>query len=485
MTNDAPAAPPAPSSVNKTTLLIVFVTVFIDLLGFGIVLPLLPRYGALFNASGMQLGMLMASFSAMQFLFAPMWGSLSDRVGRRPILLLGLAGSTFSYGLFGYVSAQGRDALILSFSPLAWMYVARIGAGIAGATISTAQAVIADCTGVENRGRGMAMIGAAFGIGFTFGPLIGAVCVVDDAAVALNDSQWVMVKAWNDDSDLISKEQFLADVIQEDKLSDANAEAISALLTSPLSRVELKGRLLEPPSGLPGYVASILSAMALLLAAFKLQESRKPSEQSQRTSHRAFRPSEALRHLSTPGMSIILVAVFITTFGFAQFESTLSLLTREFGYSSRWNFLLYAYVGLVLTIGQGLLVRRLLPRIGERRIALIGVILMTLGFSLIGLTAMKVLPAVALWYILPIVVLGFSAVTPSLQSMLSQAATSDEQGSVLGTGQSLSSLARILGPSLGIPLLTYSTSMPYFLGAAFILVGGTLIRQMPGKRKPE
>jgi len=139
----------------------------------------------------------------------------------------------------------------------------------------------------------------------------------------------------------------------------------------------------------------------------------------------------------------------------------------------------------VLTIGQGLLVRRLLPRIGERRIALIGVILMTLGFSLIGLTAMKVLPAVALWYILPIVVLGFSAVTPSLQSMLSQAATSDEQGSVLGTGQSLSSLARILGPSLGIPLLTYSTSMPYFLGAAFILVGGTLIRQMPGKRKPE
>jgi len=485
VTNDAPAAATAPASVNKATLLIVFVTVFIDLLGFGIVLPLLPRYGALFNASGFELGMLMASFSAMQFLFAPMWGSLSDRVGRRPILLLGLAGSTFSYGLFGYVSAQGRDALILGFSPLAWMYVARIGAGIAGATISTAQAVIADCTGVENRGRGMAMIGAAFGIGFTFGPLIGAVCVVDDAAVALNDSQWVMVKAWNDDSDLISKEQFLADVIQEDKLSDANAEAISALLTSPLSRVELKGRLLEPPSGLPGYVASILSAMALLLAAFKLQESRKPSEQPQRTSHRAFRPSEALRHLSTPGMSMILVAVFITTFGFAQFESTLSLLTREFGYSSRWNFLLYAYVGLVLTIGQGLLVRRLLPRIGERRMALIGVVLMTFGFSLIGLTGMKILPAVSLWYILPIVVIGFSAVTPSLQSMLSQAASSDEQGSVLGTGQSLSSLARILGPMIGLTLMEWSTSMPYFLGAVLILGGGTLIRQMPRKRKPE
>ena len=146
--------------MNKATLFIVFLTVFIDLLGFGIVLPLLPRYGALFNASGMQLGMLMASFSAMQFIFAPIWGGLSDRIGRRPILMLGLAGSTISYGLFGYVSAQGRDAFILGFSPLVWMYVTRIGAGIAGATISTAQAVIADCTGVEGRGKGMALIGA-------------------------------------------------------------------------------------------------------------------------------------------------------------------------------------------------------------------------------------------------------------------------------------------------------------------------------------
>lgn len=468
--------------MNKATLLVVFVTVFIDLLGFGIVLPLLPRYGALFNASGFQLGMLMASFSAMQFLFAPMWGSLSDRVGRRPILLLGLAGSTFSYGLFGYVSAQGRDALILGFSPLAWMYIARIGAGIAGATISTAQAVIADCTGVENRGRGMAMIGAAFGIGFTFGPLIGAVCVVDDAAVALNDSQWAMVKAWDDESTPVSKEEFLEDVFQADNISDANKEAISSLLSTPLSRVELKGRLLEPPSGVPGYVASILSALAFLLAAVKLQESHRPSQQTQPSSHRVFRPGEVVRHLSSPGLSMILIAVFITTFGFAQFESTLSLLTREFGYSSKWNFLLYAYVGLVLTIGQGVLVRRMLPRIGERRMALIGVTLMTIGFSLIGLTGLKVLPAVSLWFILPIVVIGFSAVTPSLQSLLSQAANSDEQGSVLGTGQSLSSLARILGPSLGIPLLTFSTSMPYFLGAALILGGGALIRQMPGKQ---
>ena len=466
-------------------MFIVFLTVFIDLLGFGIVLPLLPRYGALFNASYGQLGILMASFSAMQFVFAPMWGSLSDRIGRRPILLLGLAGSTVSYGLFGIVSAQGRDALILGFSPLVWMYVSRIGAGIAGATISTAQAVIADCTGVENRGKGMALIGAAFGMGFTFGPLVGAVCVSNDAAVALNDPQWALVKSWKDDTTPVSKPQFMDEVFQGSKISDANKEAIASLLKTPLSRVDLKHRLLAPPSGMPGYVASVLSALAFLLATVKLQESRRPSQLAQRSAHRAFRPGDAIRHLSTPGMSIILFAVFITTFGFAQFESTLSMLTSLFGYSTQWNFLLYAYVGLVLSIGQGMLVRRLLPRLGERRMALIGVTLMTVGFSLIGITGLKILPGMALWFILPIVVIGFSAVTPSLQSMLSQAASSDEQGSVLGTGQSLSSLARILGPLLGMPLLGQSASLPYFLGAVLILSGGALILRMPGKRSTE
>jgi DHA1 family tetracycline resistance protein-like MFS transporter len=468
-----------PASVNRTTLFLVFLTMFIDLLGFGIVLPLLPRYAAWFNASRLQLGLLMASFSAMQFLFAPLWGSVSDRIGRRPILMLGLMGSACSYGLFGYVSSQGRDFVWLGLTALPWLFITRIGAGIAGATISTAQAVIADCTGPENRGRGMALIGAAFGMGFTFGPLIGAACVSNDAAIALSDTQLQFVKEWDSTAaDSVSSDQFLKELVSADAttpLNDANREAIALLLPTPMPRNELRASLLQPPSGLPGYVAALLSTAALILASVKLQESRVPSASSERSVHRAFRPAEVFRHLSKPGLSIILFAIFITTFGFAQFESTLSLLTREFGYSSRWNFLLYAYVGFVLSIGQGLLVRRLLPRIGERRMALTGVVLMTTGFMLIGVTGLKVLPPSALWYILPIVVIGFSAVTPSLQSLLSRSASSDEQGAVLGTGQSLSSLARILGPFLGIQLLDVSTSMPYFLGACLILSGGALI----------
>lgn len=481
MTSDAPAASSTVSSVNKSTVLIVFLTVFIDLLGFGIVLPLLPRYAAWFDASDLQKGLLMASFSAMQFLFAPMWGALSDRIGRRPILMLGLCGSAVSYGLFGFASSQDRDAILLGLSPLTWLFITRITAGIAGATISTAQAVIADCTGAENRGKGMAMIGAAFGIGFTFGPLIGAASVSDGAAVALNDSQFSLVKGWPDDAVSVSVGQFQDEMKQAGPFDNANEEAIADVLAAPLPRSELKQRLLEPPSGLPGYIASGLSAFALLFAAVKLQESRRATDPSQNSSHRSFRPGEAVRHLRTPTLSVILFASFITTFGFAQFESTLSLLTREFGYGTRWNSLLYAYVGLVLSIGQGVLVRRMLPRFGERRMALIGVVLMTSGFVLIGLTGARILPPAALWFILPVVVIGFSAVTPSLSSLLSQAASRDEQGSVLGTGQSLSSLARILGPAIGIPLLGVSASLPYFLGACLILSGGALIQRLPAR----
>jgi len=153
-----------PDKSRKATLLIVFVVVFIDLLGFGIVLPLLPRYGAHFNASRMQLGLLMASFSAMQFLFAPIWGALSDRIGRRPVLMVGLLGSTFAYAMFGVATSLGREGQMLGLGALSWLFITRIAAGIAGATIATAQAVIADSTGAKGRGKGMALIGAAFGI---------------------------------------------------------------------------------------------------------------------------------------------------------------------------------------------------------------------------------------------------------------------------------------------------------------------------------
>lgn len=154
----------------RSPLATLFAIVFSDLVGFGIVIPLLPLVAEHHTASPWQLGVLMASFSAMQFLFSPLLGRLSDRVGRRPVLLISLAGSVAGYGLFAF--AHSFAALLLS----------RVVAGIAGANIATAQAVIADLTPPEGRARGMGLIGAAFGLGFIAGPAIAALLMPLGAA---------------------------------------------------------------------------------------------------------------------------------------------------------------------------------------------------------------------------------------------------------------------------------------------------------------
>jgi multidrug resistance protein len=142
-------------------LVILFITVFIDLLGFGIIIPLLPFYAESFGASAFAIGLLGTSFSLMQFLFSPIWGRWSDQIGRKPIILIGLLGSCLSY-----VTMALAGSLTL-------LFVARVVGGIAGANIPTAQAYIADVTTPENRARGMGLMGAAFGLGFIFGPAIG------------------------------------------------------------------------------------------------------------------------------------------------------------------------------------------------------------------------------------------------------------------------------------------------------------------------
>ena len=151
------------------------------------------------------------------------------------------------------------------------------------------------------------------------------------------------------------------------------------------------------------------------------------------------------RVLTHRALGPIIFAVFLTTFAFGQFETTLAMLTKRLGVTDRGNFYVFAYIGLILTLAQGLLVRRLIPRLGEYRMALGGVVLMTIGLLLIGQTA-KTSSLTMLIVVLPIVVVGFSATTPALQSMLSLKSGDDVQGEVLGVGQSISSLARIAGP---------------------------------------
>jgi multidrug resistance protein len=147
---------------------IVFTTVVIDLIGFGIVIPILPIYAQDLGASPTVIGGLAASYALMQFLFAPVWGRLSDRYGRRPVILVALAGTVVSSLLIGFATA------------LWFLWVARILNGIAGASYAAAQAYVADVTGPEERARGMGLIGAAFGLGFVLGPAIGGLCALVD-----------------------------------------------------------------------------------------------------------------------------------------------------------------------------------------------------------------------------------------------------------------------------------------------------------------
>lgn len=438
--------------MSRKPLLIIFVTVFVDLLGFGIVLPLLPRYaehflpaqsraleteaepsagqhppGAVENKvaealtefgshkmsreAGMILGCLMASFSAMQFLFAPLWGMLSDRIGRRPVLLIGLAGSTLFYLLFSLVTQWGNSGPILGVSPLVWLFVTRIGAGIAGATIPTAQAYIADCTDESSRGKGMAIIGAAFGIGFTFGPLLGSMFVPNTLNAA--------------------------------------------------------------PSPAPGYVAAVLSGLAFLFGLTSLPESLKPDSASHARSHGWVKLGAMNRVLMHRSLGPIVLAIFLTTFAFAQFETTLAMLTKRLGVNDRGNFYVFAYIGFILTLAQGMLVRRLIPRLGEYRMALGGVVLMTVGLLLIGLTA-RTASYWSLIAVLPVVVIGFASTTPSLQSMMSLNTGDDTQGEVLGVGQSMSSLARIAGPVVGLTLQAGDLARPYWV-AGLLMAGGIVL----------
>ncbi|MSQ95142.1 MAG: MFS transporter [Gemmataceae bacterium] len=413
---DTPTPPAEPSQAsNRSALMIVFLVVFIDLLGFGIILPLLPRIAEGYVSRilpsatweiGLIVGLLMSSFSLMQFVFAPIWGRLSDRIGRRPILQLGLLSSAVFYGLFGYAAslpvAEATLALVLFF-------VARIGAGIAGATIAAAQAVIADSTAPEKRKHGMALIGVAFGIGFTFGPLIGFGCL------------WI----------------------------------------SPTNL------------GLIGYTAAGLSALAWLLGLALLPETRVFNEDPTGRRH-LLDPSAIRQALGDRAIGPVILTFFIASLGFGAFEVTLALFLKDtFNLGENGSFLMFAYVGFVLMLTQGVLYRRLASRVSEPTFIAMGIFFMLVGVTMQG--AINYTGAVHLAYLfiaLTAAVVGFAFLTPSAHALISRRTSADRQGEILGVNQSASAMARILGPVFGVTLYKAEDShvLPYIGGAILLLL---------------
>src|ERR1017187_2171695 len=158
--------------MRKPSVLVIFLTVFIDLIGFGIIVPLIPSYSEHFGARGFVIGLIFASYSAMQFIFSPIWGRLSDRYGRRPILLISTAGAALSYVLFALGSGIANHQLALGA-----LLVSRMFAGPCGGNLTVAQAYIADITPPELRSKRMGLIGMAFGLGFILGPALSGVAL--------------------------------------------------------------------------------------------------------------------------------------------------------------------------------------------------------------------------------------------------------------------------------------------------------------------
>lgn len=437
--NPEPPTEPERKS-NRSALFIVFLVVFIDLLGFGIILPLLPRIAEDYVKrilpdatwqTGLIVGLLMSSFSLMQFLFAPVWGRLSDRIGRRPILLLGLLSSAIFYGLFGYAASLAIDTS--AAAALILFFVARIGAGIAGATIATAQAVIADSTPPEKRKHGMALIGAAFGIGFTFGPLIGF------GGLWLTN-YWYGVK-------------YLPII---------------------------------------GYSAAAMSAIAWLMGLALLPETRVATEVS--TARRRLMDWSAIQHaLADASIGPVILTFFIASLGFGAFEVTLALFLKDtFGYGEDDSFLIFAFIGFVLMLTQGVLYRRLASRVSEVSFMGMGILFMAVGVALMGLIALVIGWGyeaslewkATLFVALTASVVGFAFLTPSAQALVSRRTPADRQGEILGVNQSASAMARILGPVFGVTLYkaTEAHLLPYIAGAVLLLL---MLPMLPRIRRAE
>ncbi len=401
----------AEHKMHRGSLLVLFLTVFVDLLGFGMVMPLLPIYADQYSMDprGWTIGALMASFSLMQFISAPLWGMLSDRIGRRPVLIAGLTGSVVFYSVFAW--ASWKHSLLLLFA-------SRIGAGIAGATIPTTQAYIADSTTPDNRSRGMALIGIAMGFGFTFGPLLG----------------------------------FLA-------LPSGQGD----------------------PGPWPGFMAAGLSLLALGLAIVWLPESKPPGIQS---TARKWLDIAGLRYsLSRRSLMLLLAGYAVCIFAFVQFETTLPLLLYRsehgldqtpFDFTWRQLMLTFAFIGIVLAVVQGAIIRPLTRYLADVPLLMIGIALEIAGFAIL-FVAIRSVSTVWLFGGLLVISAGFAFIQPPLHALVSKWARSDQQGSVLGLAQSLNAMARITGSAVGIPLLKRSMTLPYVLALLLMLMTAATI----------
>jgi DHA1 family tetracycline resistance protein-like MFS transporter len=382
------------ASQKKSAIGFIFITLLIDFTGFGIIIPVLPKLIEELTGGGLSLaavygGWLTISYSVMQFISAPILGGLSDRFGRRPVLLASL------FGL-------GIDYIFLAFAPtIAWLFVGRIFAGITGASFTTAMAYIADVSTPEKRAQNFGLIGAAFGIGFIVGPVIGGV----------------------------------------------------------FSQFGLR---------VPFIISAVLALINWLYGYFILPESLAKENRRSFDWKRA-NPVGSLLHIKKyPKLIGLLAALFLLYISAHAVQSTWNYYTMEkFQWNEAWVGYSLGFVGIVVGIVQGGLIRIIIPKIGQEKAVFYGLILYFIGFVLFAF-ATKGWMMFA--FMLPYGLAGIFG--PAMQGIISNNVEANAQGEIQGVTAGLMSAAAIIGPLMMTNLFAYFTNPKhavYFPGAPFIL----------------
>jgi len=379
--------------MKNKALAVLFLTIFLDLMGFGLIIPILPTYAKTLGATDAMVGLLGTSFSIMQFIFASFWGGLSDRFGRRPIMLISIAIMVVAYVLFA-------NATVL------WLlFATRLLKGFGAANLSVAQAYISDVVPQKDRTKAFGVIGAAFGLGFIFGPSIGGI---------INEFYGV--------------------------------------------------------AGV-GYFAACLGTLNFILAWLFLKESLVEKSDSIELFPNPFKDLVRFKHI--PEVNALFTINFVYVLGFSMMQITATLLWAEhFGLSEMHIGYTFAYVGLLAVIIQGGLIGKFNSWFGERNLLVIGTLL-----AAIGLFGMPFVPTehFSLELVcMTFLSLGNALLTPTVSSLLSSFAPEGMQGKILGTNQSVGSLARVVGPAVGGVAYGWHFSYPYLLAGSISLIVSVL-----------
>jgi MFS family permease len=366
-------------------------------------------------------GVLGSVYSFMQFLFSPIWGARSDRVGRRPVLLLTVAGNALSYLVFIF---GGSFTLFL---------ISRVLGGIMGGNLAVAIAAVSDVTSRENRAKGMGIVGAAFALGFLTGPAIGGLT----AHVNLLD-RWP-------------------------ELASLGMHRFSV----------------------PAIIAFVLCLVNLAWIGWRFRETLPQDRRGTALTLRERNPLHALFQLPDLTIRRTNVVGFLVVFGFSFFETVISFFTADrLGYDARQLTGVFIYLGVISIVTQGFFVRRAVPLLGEKTVALLGIGLMATGFLGLGLSVGIMRSAPFMFVALTFCAVGSGFANVGLSALISLYASATEQGKVMGIYRSLGFLARAASPMIaGLLFFRIGGTFTFAIAAALLMAPLSLGLSLPRPHK--